>query len=129
MGNVLDQLQASRPTSARHQLLVHVVTIVVIAVLVLAACKAQPERNSGGGAAAPAVQTGGAATYSQSCARCHGANQEGVGTGPALTAVRIASIGDQPLRLVLAYGKGEMPGFGGLSEAQVTELIAFLRGL
>ncbi len=100
---------------------------------VVAACGAQ-----GGGGGAPAavvatapVQVGppGAAIYQRSCSRCHGVNRQGDGTAPALDATRMASIGDQPMQMLIAYGKGQMPAFGGLSTEQVNELIAYLRGL
>lgn len=122
----------STPTdsfAARHSLaLLRAAATVIVAVLVLAACKTHGVESSGGNQPAM-VQQGGAATYARSCARCHGVNREGDSTSPALDATRMASIGDQPLRFVIAYGKGQMPAFGGLSEAQVVELINFLRGM
>lgn len=115
--------------ASRHPLLLlRAAAAVVVTVLVLAACKTHGVESSGGAQPIP-IQQGGAATYARSCARCHGANREGDGTAPALDAARMASLGDQPLRFVIAYGKGQMPAFGGLSEAQVTELINYLRGL
>jgi quinoprotein glucose dehydrogenase len=70
----------------------------------------------------------GADVYQMSCARCHGANREGKDDAPKLDAVRMASLGDSPLRMTIQYGKGRMRGFGGLSQAQVDELVAYLRG-
>lgn len=71
----------------------------------------------------------GAAVYQQSCARCHGMNMEGDGQAPRLDSVRIASLGDTALQMNIIYGKGQMPGFGGLSTEQINDLIAYLRTL
>ena len=71
----------------------------------------------------------GAAVYAQSCARCHGAYLEGDGTAPPIDSVRVASLGDDPLRMTITYGKGQMPAFGGLTTAQVNDVIAYLRTL
>ena len=118
-----------RSFAARHTLgLMRAAATVVVAVLVLAACKTHGVESTAQAQQTP-IQSGGAATYARSCARCHGVNREGDSTSPALDATRMASIGDQPLRFVIAYGKGQMPAFGGLSEAQVVELINFLRGM
>jgi mono/diheme cytochrome c family protein len=65
--------------------------------------------------------------YVQSCSRCHGVDGEGKTDAPALSTVRMASLGDQPLRMTISYGKGRMPAFGGLSTAQVDELITYLK--
>ena len=102
------------------------VHVLVASTAVLAACKAQPEDS--GAAAAPVVaQSVGADVYARACARCHGADRQGDGTSPALSAVRMASLGTQPLEMTILYGKGEMPGFGGLSATQMAELVEFLR--
>lgn len=97
-------------------------------VVVLAACGSQ----SGGSSAAPPA-TGvmkpltGSDVYQMSCARCHGANREGKTDAPKLDAVRMSSLGEQPLRMTIQYGKGRMRGFGGLTELQVDLLIDYLR--
>ena len=96
---------------------------------VLGACKAQPSCSSGGGGAPAPTRPPGEAVYYRSCVRCHGANMEGDGTAPALTRARIASLGDQPMEMTIVYGKGQMPGFGGLTDAQVAAVIAYMRGL
>ena len=95
----------------------------------MAACGAQSSESS-----APVAQNGvtqtltGSDVYQMSCARCHGANREGKTDSPKLDTVRMNSLGDQPLRFTIQYGKGRMRGFGGLSEAQVNVLVAYLRG-
>jgi mono/diheme cytochrome c family protein len=84
--------------------------------------------GSGDTLAATAVPTGppGAAVYARSCARCHGRNAEGKGDSPALDSVRLATLGDQRLRLTIASGKGRMPGFSNLSQQEVDDLVAYL---
>ncbi len=118
-----DRLRA--PSRARHLLLAVPALITLGGVLV--ACKEQPAHTAP--AAAPAYQDPGAVVYSDSCARCHGDSREGDGTAPALDAVRMASLGDSPLRFTIAYGKGQMPGFGGLSQEQIEALIVYLRSV
>lgn len=94
----------------------------------MAACGAQSADS------APVAQDGvakpltGNDVYQMSCARCHGVNREGKTDAPKLDVVRMASLGDQPLRFTIQYGKGRMRGFGGLSDAQVDALVAYLRG-
>ena len=100
----------------------------VTAVVVLAACGSQTNE-----VAAPAPATGvlktltGADVYQMSCARCHGVNREGKTDAPKLDSVRMSTLGEQPLRMTIRYGKGRMRGFGGLTDAQVDLLIAYLR--
>lgn len=104
----------------------------VMVVALLAACGSQTNNN--GGVAADSGGGGsnyasvGEQIYIESCARCHGASREGDYESPALDATRIASLGDQPLQFTIAYGKGKMPGFGGLSPDQVAQLISYLKG-
>jgi mono/diheme cytochrome c family protein len=71
----------------------------------------------------------GQTVYLDACARCHGADLLGRGGTPALSSYRIASLGDQTMRLAIQYGKGEMPAFGGLTSTQVDDLISYLRTL
>ncbi len=99
----------------------------LIALGTLAAC--------GGGGGGGQIQEGGQiyvgapgeTSYRDACARCHGANREGAIDAPALDAMRMASSGDESLRQLILFGKGRMPGFGGLSDQQVTDLISYIR--
>ncbi len=96
----------------------------------LVACGSAGDGGSGG-----AIQEGGQihvgpageSVYLDSCARCHGASREGAIDAPALDAMRMASSGDDSLRGLILFGKGRMPGFGGLSEQQVADLIVYIR--
>lgn len=77
--------------------------------------------------ATPAAQSSpGADIYAASCARCHGSNLRGDGATTAIDSVRLSGLGDQRLRLVIASGKGEMPAFNGLSQAQVDALVSYM---
>lgn len=69
----------------------------------------------------------GESVYRDSCARCHGANREGAIDAAALDATRMMSSGDESLRQLILFGKGRMPGFGGLSDQQVADVIAYIR--
>ena len=100
------------------------VTVSVVA----AACSA------GAATTRPAQQQGatsslsGSDVYVISCGRCHGDQREGKTDAPALGQVRISSLGEQPLRFTIQYGKGRMPAFAALSPEKVDALISFLRG-
>lgn len=95
------------------------------AVVTLGACSQQ---DSGQAASAAPASSGppGAAVYHRSCARCHGQALEGTAKADPIDATKLASLGDQRLRLLLQSGKGEMPAFGGLKPDQVDQLIAYL---
>jgi mono/diheme cytochrome c family protein len=117
-----------RHTPARLRRALLAASVVLAGGSVAVACSAR------GSTAAPAQQNGatsslsGSDVYLISCARCHGDNREGKTDAPALGSVRIASLGEQPLRFTIQFGKGRMPAFGALSPEKVDALIAFLRG-
>ena len=94
---------------------------------VAAACSAQPSTSTPVQHGATS-QLSGSDVYLISCARCHGDAREGKTDAPALGEVRIASLGEQPLRFTIQFGKGRMPAFAALSPERVDALIAFLRG-
>ncbi len=68
----------------------------------------------------------GEALYQESCARCHGASLEGAIDAPALDPTRMLSLGDEPLRMTILFGKGRMPGFN-LTDQELADIINFLR--
>lgn len=104
----------------------------IVVAATLAACGQQTDNNGGAvandGGGGSSYASPGEQIYFEACARCHGASREGDYESPALDATRIASLGDQPLQFTIAYGKGKMPGFGGLSPDQVAALIYYLKG-
>lgn len=95
--------------------------------VVTAACSESP--SSAASVQQPGVVTPltGSDVYLMSCARCHGADRMGKRDAPKLDTVRMASIGDEPMRALIRYGKGRMPGFAKLSDERVDALITYLR--
>jgi quinoprotein glucose dehydrogenase len=66
----------------------------------------------------------GALIYNKNCTSCHGANRQGnLPTFPPLTNLQLSS---QEIRTLLHEGRGLMPAFSQLPDAQVNDLIAFL---
>ena len=61
--------------------------------------------------------------YAASCASCHGADRRGRDRAPPLVGTRLTP--DQ-LRQVLESGRGFMPSFAGLKEAEKDAVIAYL---
>ena len=65
--------------------------------------------------------------YTQLCARCHGADLGG-GVGPALGPGTNAALeDDEYLEFTVVNGRGRMPSFSSLDEAQVDRLVAYMR--
>jgi mono/diheme cytochrome c family protein len=87
--------------------------------------------------AAPAFAQGSAAdTYRTKCAMCHGA--DGLATTPTAKNFKVVSFKDPTMvkatdaQLIAstADGKGKMPAYKGkLTDAQITDVIAFIRTL
>jgi cytochrome c6 len=85
----------------------------------------------------PALAQGeGAALFKSKCAGCH--SPDGSGSGPAGKAMHLRDLGsaavqkqtDVELTAVITNGKGSMPGYKGkLTEAQVKQLVSFIRSL
>ena len=83
-------------------------------------------------------QQGGAKLFADNCARCHGGMADGTATGPPLVH-RLYEPGHHPdfsfqsavKNGVVAHhwGFGDMPPVAGLSEDEVTEIIAHIRDL
>jgi mono/diheme cytochrome c family protein len=70
--------------------------------------------------------------YVQSCASCHDAHSTMHKAGPGLKGyygghhpVPV----DAQVRVIIAKGKGTMPGFSSFSPAQMNDLIAYLKTL
>lgn len=76
---------------------------------------------------APATPRAGPAVYAAVCASCHGADRRGRERATSLLAVRSRLSADQ-LRQVIERGRGFMPSFANLPEAEKRALVAYLRG-
>ncbi len=102
--------------------------VALTAAVSLGACSSTDTGEAASAAPAAPVSSGppGAAIYHRSCARCHGQALEGTAKADPIDSIKLASLGDQRLRLLIKSGKGEMPGFGKLTVEQVDQLIAYL---
>lgn len=78
----------------------------------------------------------GAAIYGANCASCHGASLEGTDRGPLLLEAEYESdrLSDAELLSAVRNGVpetlwdfGPMPALGGLGDAQITQVIAYIR--
>lgn len=85
---------------------------------------------------APAIAQSGAATYKAKCAMCHGA--DGQAASPMAKNMHIlpfkapamVKASNAQLIAATADGKGRMPAYKGkLSDAQIKEVVAFIRTL
>jgi len=97
------------------------------AALLLSACA--QAGNSGNAAQ-------GKAAFQERCAVCHGADASGhtpiaqaLGTIPDYRSNTVQSLTDAQIRAVITGGKGKMPPVKGVSETEITNLIAFIRSL
>lgn len=77
----------------------------------------------------PGSDATGEEIYVQLCARCHGVGLDG-GVGPALgPGSNAAEEDDEYLEFTILNGRGRMPSFPALDDAQVERLIAHLRAV
>lgn len=75
--------------------------------------------------------------YAKRCATCHGAAGEGKDAIAKMLKVELKPLGakevqakpDAELRKVIAEGKGKMQPVKGLSDSELTNLVAYLRTL
>lgn len=75
----------------------------------------------------PAGDATGEEIYTQLCARCHGVGLEG-GVGPSLgPGSNAAAEDDTYLDFTIRNGRGRMPSFSSLDDAQIDRLIRYLR--
>jgi mono/diheme cytochrome c family protein len=93
------------------------VTVVFAAALVAGGCTL----------GSPSGEATGEEIYVQLCARCHGVGLEG-GVGPNLGPGSNAAVEDDAyLRFTVRNGRGRMPSFSSLDDAQIERLIKYLR--
>jgi len=87
--------------------------------------------------AAPGDVAAGKAMFAKKCAMCHGAAGEGKESMAKMLKVEIKHMGskevqavkDEELAKITKEGKGKMKGVAGLSDADVANLVAFIRTL
>jgi len=82
------------------------------------------------------AQGDGAALFKQKCAACHGADGKGDTSMGKMLKLRdlgsedVQKQTDAQLTDIVENGKGKMPGYKGkLTDAQIKDLIAFIRSL
>ena len=93
-------------------------------------------------AVSPAVFAGGDAVagkdvFMKHCAACHGPDGNGKEavakmfkvTLPQLPSKEVQALSDADLTKVVTEGKGKMPAVKGLSAADVTDVVAFIRSI
>ena len=91
-----------------------------------------PEREKNPFAGNAEAAVAGQKTFEQACQACHGGGGRGSERGPALTSGRFTRGGlDGEIFLNIRNGiKGTpMPGFAGLKQEQVWQLVTFVRGI
>ncbi|MFZ9482597.1 MAG: c-type cytochrome [Ilumatobacteraceae bacterium] len=110
-----------------HLPLVGVIAATLSATVALVACSPGQDSAAGTGGGGPAsMMDPGELVYVRSCSRCHAADRSGKTDAPALDSVRISTLGPSRLEMTIRYGKGRMEGFGGLTDQEVADLIAYL---
>ena len=69
--------------------------------------------------------------YDKNCSSCHGKDGKGTPIAPALNTPEFAAkfAYDSALVDVIRKGAGIMPGFDKLSDADVADIVAYLRSL
>ena len=73
-------------------------------------------------------QTGGGAVYQKQCASCHGAKREGAPPAfPSLIDIA-ARLSAAQIDEIIVEGRGRMPGFPQIAEADRAALVRYLRG-
>jgi mono/diheme cytochrome c family protein len=88
-------------------------------------------------APAPADAAAGKGVYAKKCAVCHGPDGVARESMAKMLKVEIKPLGskevqalkDEELKKVCVEGKGKMKGVAGMSDAEIADLIAYLRTL
>ena len=72
------------------------------------------------------AESQGGAVFATNCALCHGANREGKPPGiPSLVDVR-GRLTQEQIRTTVHYGRGMMPGFPKITDAELGDLVRYL---
>jgi mono/diheme cytochrome c family protein len=80
---------------------------------------------------APQAVANGKRTFSQSCSACHDTLGTATKSGPELKTYfhRQPRPTDATVRKIIQQGKGKMPAFSTLNNAQTDDLVAYLKSL
>ena len=69
------------------------------------------------------LSSAGAALYQDNCAKCHGAQGEGVASSPAIISTKRTK---QEIKQLIVHGAGEMPAFSKFTETDLDLLINYM---
>ncbi|MEW6325437.1 MAG: cytochrome c [Nitrospirota bacterium] len=112
--------------------------VVFIGTMALAGCQGQSSPAPSAGGAAPAEFAKGEALFNANCAKCHGERAAGTNQGPSLVQkiYEPSHHSDASFHLAARNGVrphhwqfGPMPPIAGVSEAEVNEIIGYVRWL
>ncbi len=112
--------------------------IVVFAVLLTVFGLGRDDGSPGSGRAAGTDLAAGKNLFEGNCARCHGTDLRGTNTGPPFLSPVYAPNHHSDEAFLLAaqngvqphhWGFGPMPPVSGLSEAQIQEIVAYVRSV
>jgi mono/diheme cytochrome c family protein len=120
-------MTGERPAVSRHSTRrAWSVTLTVALVAVAGSCGRDLQESAAGR---------GAGAYRANCAACHGAALEGTARGPSLLEPSAVALTDAEMAIIVRDGIDDsgdgvwrgMPGNGALRDAQVNEIVAFVR--
>lgn len=109
------------------------VLLVAVSALVAVACS---DGGDSGVVAAPSGDLDGGELYAANCASCHGSDLRGTDRGPSHLSIVYEPNhhGDEAFRSAIRNGAaqhhwdfGDMPPVGGLTDAEIEAVIAFVR--
>jgi mono/diheme cytochrome c family protein len=99
-------------------------TLLLLPLALLAACGDKGDDTGGSGLTGDA--TAGESVFASNCAACHGTDASG-GSGPDLGA-HVPGMSDSEIQSVIENGEGLMPAISTLSDQDIADVIAWLRG-
>jgi quinoprotein glucose dehydrogenase len=105
--------------------MVFVVGVNQVAILKLEDVTKRSDSGRGGGRGG-AVNQAGLAAYQQYCTACHGADMRGALPGVANLVGVTDRMGEDAIKAVVTGGKGQMRPVSGISEVEMTAVIAYL---
>jgi cytochrome c553 len=69
------------------------------------------------------LSSAGASLYRDNCAKCHGAEGEGVASYPV---IRNSKRTNQEIKQLIVHGSGEMPAFAKFTETELDQLVDYI---
>jgi quinoprotein glucose dehydrogenase len=107
----------------------HLIPLSLIAISVGAAL-VSCSRNGTNPTPLQPVALSGPASYTKNCVGCHGPKGEGVkDVGVPLLKLGVRIPHDDQIRHIIRNGRGKMPGYQQMSDAELDALIAYIKTL